>query len=290
MTVMESISKRINNIPMLSAVASRLLTISNDDNVSVKEIVKIVETDAFLTARILKVVNSAAFSVKNQISTLNQAIVYLGEKIVLGIAIESSSSFFNLPLDGYQSAAGELWAHSLQTAIAAREISSMAVNHVSPDLAFTAGLLHDIGKPVISDLFSQSAPEMTQKCDHRLVEDFTAAERELLGTDHAEVGGELATHWKLPESLRLAIKFHHHPGQADPSNQNLIFVIHIADIVAMMAGTGTGADVLAYRMDNQYKKYIKIDKNGLACLLLFVQSEFEKSKKFVFAGAEGKNA
>jgi putative nucleotidyltransferase with HDIG domain len=290
MTVIESISKRINNIPMLSAVASRLLTISGDNNVSLKQIVKIVETDAFLTARILKVANSAAFSVKNPISTLNQAIVYLGERIVLGIAIESSSSFFNLPLDGYQSAAGELWAHSLHTAIAAREISSMTLNHVSPDLAFTAGLLHDIGKPVISDLFSQSTPEMTQKCDHRLVEDFTAAERELLGTDHAEVGSELAIHWKLPEPLQLAIKFHHHPGQAGESYQNLIYVTHIADIVAMMAGTGTGADVLAYRMDDQYKKHIRIDKNGLACLLFLVQSEFEKSKKFVFAGAEGENA
>jgi putative nucleotidyltransferase with HDIG domain len=289
MNLTESIAKRIDKLPMLSAVASRLLEISGSADVSLKGIVKIVETDAFLTAKILKVANSAAFSARQPISTLNQAIVYLGEKIVLGIAIDSSTSFFNRPLDGYESIAGELWTHSLYTAIAARKIALLTFDHVSPDLAFTAGLLHDIGKPVIADLFKECSHSMVDKCDHRLVEDFTAAERDLLGTDHAHVGGELARHWKLPEPLCMAIEFHHHSSLADARYRSLVYVIHIADIIAMMAGSGTGADVLAYRMDNGYKEYMKIDKNELACMVLDIQSEFTRSKKLVFTDTERQN-
>ena len=287
MNITETIAHQIDKMPMLSAAVSRLIAISGDAKSSIKEMAKVVETDAVLTAKVLKVANSAAFSPPQPIATLNQAIVYLGEKIVMGVAIDSSSSVFSNPLEGYESAAGELWAHSLQTAIAAREMAAFSINKVSPDLAYTAGLLHDIGKSVVSNLFDRQSHSMAIKCDQRQVEDFAAAERDLLGTDHAHVGAELARHWKLPESLRLAIKFHHQPRLADSLHINLVYVVHIADILAMMAGIGTGIDVLSYRMDSDYRSYIKISKNELSRVVLNTYYEFEKSKKIVFAGAEG---
>jgi putative nucleotidyltransferase with HDIG domain len=284
MSLIKSISKRINDFPMLSAVASRLLTISGDDRVSLKDIVKIVEKDAYLSSRILRIANSAAFSRGKPIATIAEAIVRLGEKTIVGIAMESSSTIFKKTLVGYHSPAGELWDHSLHTAIAAREIVNLGCSTVQPDLAYTAGLLHDLGKPVISDFFTDNAGEMAVRCDKHQVEDFAKAERDLLGMDHAEAGYELALRWKLPKSLCMAIKYHHQPSQADPEFRGLVYAVHIADILAMMEGVGTGVDNLSYRMDQGYKQFIKIDKVALSKIVLLVRDEFVKTQQYIFGG------
>ncbi len=286
MNVLETVSKRINEVPMLSVVASRLLAISGEDNHSLKDVVKIVENDPYLTARVLRVANSAAFSPGYPMTTLGRAIIHLGEKIVAGIAVGSCSSrIFNLPLQGYESGAGDLWNHSLQTAIAAREISQFARTGVSSDLAFTAGLLHDIGKAIISEFLVGNTETLTKWCDERKTNDFLAAEDTLIGTNHAAVGYELAMHWKLPASLAEAIKFHHKPADSDDKHKGLIFVTHVADLVSMMGGSGTGADVLAYKIDDGYERYLTFGRDDLARVLLTVQIEFSKTKKFI-AGDE----
>lgn len=288
MNLQEVITKRINDIPLLSTVASRLMTIAGDENSSLKDIVKIVEMDSYLTARILKLANSAAFYRGRPVSTLAQAIVLLGERVIIGIAVGSCSTIFNRPLDGYQGAAGDLWAHSLHCAIASREVAKLAGPNISPDLAFTAGLLHDIGKPIISDLFAQKTEQMASWCDRHQVKDFLEAERDIIGTDHAEVGYSLARHWKLPDPLRIVVRYHHHPNLADIGYRKLAYVVHLADIIAMMEGAGTGADSLSYRVEPGYSHYIPINKDDFARILLITQQEFQTARKLIFVGEEVK--
>jgi putative nucleotidyltransferase with HDIG domain len=282
----KDISKLVYNIPMLSAVAFRLLEMSGDENVSIRDIVKIVEKDAFLVARIMKIANSAACFRGRPIATLGDAVVRLGEKTVVGIALESSSSIFKQSLRGYESPAGELWSHSLHTAIAAREISQFTDMNNKTDLAYTAGLLHDIGKPVISELIMPNIHEMTNRCDKRQVNDFADAEKSAIGLDHAQAGYELALHWKLPQVLCMPIGYHHKPAEAMPEYQELVYIVHIADILAMMEGAGTGADVLSYRIDEGYKRYLKIDKSDIASIMLFVRDEFAKTQNLIFGGKQ----
>jgi HD-like signal output (HDOD) protein len=269
---------------MLSVVATRLLEISGDDNVSLKDIVKIVEKDAYLTARILRIANSVAFSRGRAISTISDAVVRLGDKTVVGVAMESSTSFFKQPLSGYESPAGELWNHSLHSAIAAREVSRFAITPISPELCYTSGLMHDIGKPVISDFLAVNVHDITQRCDEHQVEDFAAAEREIMGMDHAEAGFELALHWKLPEALAMAIRWHHEPAQCKQMHQGLAYIVHIADILAMMEGAGLGADFLSYKMDPDYGKFVKINKVDIASILLIMRDEFTKTQQLIFGG------
>jgi putative nucleotidyltransferase with HDIG domain len=284
MNLTKAINKRINDIPMLSVVATRLLEISGDERVSLKDIVKIVEKDAYLTARILRIANSVTFSRGRSISTIGDAIVRLGEKTVVGVAMESSTTFFKQPLSGYESPAGELWNHSLYTAIAAREVSRFAITPLNPELSYTAGLMHDIGKPIISDFLAVNVKDLTSRCDSHQVEDFAAAERDVMGMDHAEAGLELAVHWKLPEPLRMAIRWHHEPAHCKPSYQGLAYTIHIADILAMMEGGGLGADFLSYKMDPEYKRFVKIGKTDIAAMLLVMRDEFIKTQQLIFGG------
>ena len=284
MNLSKVINKRINDIPMLSVVATRLLEISGDDNTSLKDIVKIVEKDAYLTARILRISNSVAFSHGRAISTISDAIVRLGEKTVVGVAMESSTSFFKQPLSGYESPAGELWNHALHTAIAAREISRYSISPVNPELSYTSGLMHDIGKPIISDFLAINVNDITKRCDQHQVEDFAAAERDIVGLDHAEAGFELALHWKLPEALCMAIRWHHEPAHCKQAHQALAYIVHIADILAMMEGGGLGADFLSYKMDPDYGKFVKINKADIAAILLIMRNEFTKTQQLIFGG------
>ncbi len=286
MSRIQDITKRINDFPMLSAVASRLLAISGDDRTALKDIVKIVEKDAFLASRILKISNSAAYSRGQQVATIGEAIVRLGEKTVVGVAMESSLSIYKQPLSGYESAAGDLWNHSLHTAICAREIARFAHPEVSFDLAYTSGLMHDIGKPVISDFMARDTKVMADQCDHHLVGDFAGAEKGILGIDHTEAGYELARHWRLPKPLCAVIRHHHKPSVADSEFRCLTYVVHIADILSMMEGVGTGADVLSYRMDEGYEQYLNLTKENLAEIVLSVQDEFAKTQKFIFGGEQ----
>ena len=286
-TLNDSIARRIKEMPMLSVVASRLLELTGDQDHSIIDVARIVENDAYLTSRVLRVANSAAYSPIEPIQTISKAVSYLGEKMLIGIAVGSGSAkVFDKPLDGYESKAGELWDHSLRTAIASRELADLARSGLSTNIAFTAGLLHDIGKAIISDFFEGSAKDLTFMCDNGIVEDFLAAERNMTGTDHCEVGYQLAGHWNLPDSLKSAIRYHHHPEQGKEEDKLLLYAVHLGDIVAVLGGVATGADAFAYRIDQNYNKYISVGQDELNLVLLRVEEEFSKTKNFVFGSEE----
>ncbi len=283
----EVITRRIEDVPALPLVVSRLLEIVGRDNHSVTEVVRIVENDLALTARVLKIANSAAFSRGNHIPTLPRAILHLGEKMVVGIALGScTAQIFKPPLEGYGSAAGELWEHSLRTAIATRELVRFALQPVSADLAFTAGLLHDVGKAIISEFLQGNAEEMARWCDTGKVADFLQAERDVVGTDHSQVGETMALRWKLPLPLTAVIRDHHRPAQSEIEHRGLVFAVHVGDLIAMMGGAGTGVDTLAYRMDPGCDQYLRLNCETMEKIFLAVQAEFASKKASIFEALE----
>ena len=286
---LESVARRVADVPMLPVVVSRLLEMVGRENHSAKDMVHIVEHDSALTLRVLRVANSAAYSRGQQISSLQRAILQMGEKMVISIAIESCSPWiFNQPLEGYESPAGELWDHSLQTAIITRELTRFSNFPILQDLAFTAGLLHDVGKVIISEFLEGNTAELAQKCDNRQVYDFLGAERGAAGTDHCEIGFALAQRWNLPQALAFAIRDHHHPVGTEAPYQSLVFAVHLGDLVSMMGGAGTGVDSLAYKMDPGYGRYLTLQRNDLERLFSYAQEEFAISKAAIFSQGEAK--
>jgi putative nucleotidyltransferase with HDIG domain len=281
----ETIAKRVNNVPMLSTVVTRLLMIIEDEEHSVRDVVNIVQNDASLTAKVLRISNSAVFSRGQPIETLNRAILHLGEKMVMGIAIGAcSAKIINKPLKGYISSSDEFWDHSLRTAVASRLASEYSREPVSSDIAFTAGLLHDIGKSVLSEFLEERSGNIIELYSSQ-EDDYIAAEKYLLGIDHAAVGFAIAKHWKLPIEIANIIKHHHSPAKAKPEYRYLAYVVHLGDIIAMLGGAGTGADNLAYKIDEKYINFINLNKYDFARLILSVQEEFGVIKDSVF-GAE----
>lgn len=284
MNLIETIAKRVAEKPMPSLAATQILKVIEDENHSLKDIVKIVETDASLTAEVLKVANSAAFYRGNPATTVNRAILLMGEMMVVGVAICASSSIvFHRPLEGYESGAGEMWDHSLRSAIASREITHFSRTTLSSGLAFTAGLLHDIGKSVISEFLKGNTKNATNLFESGKAENYLEAEKDILGTDHAQVGYSMAQHWGLPEALCIAIRDHHHPSDSKEEHRGLVYAVHLGDIISMIGGGGTGSDSLAYKMDNGYEEYFKIDKSTFSRILLRVQEHFTSLKESIVA-------
>ncbi|MEE9255927.1 MAG: HDOD domain-containing protein [bacterium] len=278
----EQISADLQSVPLLSPSASQVLRLANDPDSAVADIARVVEVDSALTAHILRVVNSAAFSLVQKVESLDRAISYLGRSVIAGIAIGySSASVFDKPLEGYESERGDLWAYSLRSAIASRELAKL-VRNLSPELGYTAGLLHDIGKSIVSRHLKGSAERILASIDSGEAGDYLDAERELLGTDHCEVGAELAELWGLPDSLREAIRRHHRPAAAPEAYRALVYCVHLGDIVSMMGGAGTGSDAMGYTLDPGYAAYVEISNSDLTQLWLMVESEYARTKSAVF--------
>ena len=267
----------VKSVPLLSASASQLLQLTSKPDHDMSDIVNLVKTDANLTARVLKVVNSAAFGLINHITSIDRAISYLGERIIISIALgDCAGKLFEKELAGYEAAAGDLWKHDLRTAIAAREVVVQSESDISPDLAFTAGLLHDIGKALISDYLKDTAPEALAMVSSQDNADYLDAEEKMVGFDHTEAGFELAKIWHLPDELAEVIHYHHKPADATEKYQALVYAVHLGDNIAMMGGFGTGADSMQYRLDPNYTDFFKLGPKTLANIMLTVDIEFEK--------------
>ncbi|MDH5298835.1 MAG: HDOD domain-containing protein [Desulfobulbaceae bacterium] len=265
----------VRRVPLISTSASRLLQIANHNGHSLADIVTIVKCDAALTIHILKVVNSAALSRGREIHSLDRAIAIMGEEMVMGIAMsDAAEQLFQADLDGYAANRGDLWRHDLRTAIAAKRIAPFAKVKVNHDLAFTSGLLHDLGKAIISDFLKGTTEEIVTAIEAGQFEDYPAAEREELGVDHCDIGFELATYWGLPEPLLSVIRHHHHPLAAAEPYRPLVYVVHLGDIVAMMTGSGTGADAMRCNIDPAYGDYVNLAKDDLARIIFEAETEF----------------
>ncbi len=279
----EEILKTVKSVPALSPGASQLLDVLGGGQYEISDIVQVIENDSALTVNVLKVVNSASMGLRREITSVHQAVAFLGDTKVIGIALASAGGeTFNAKLAGYHGDRGMLGMHCLWVALAARELSRHTDGLVDKGVAFTAGLLHDIGKAVISDFMVDLVPAIMKSAGQETEPDHLRAEQEIMGTNHCEVGCQLARQWKMPESLIAGIEFHHTPVDAPEEYRAMAYVIHLADTLAMMQGVGTGVDDMQYKFDVDYEKYVKLDSGALEGLALDVQIDFNATAEALF--------
>ncbi len=271
----ESVKKAILDTPLLSPSVAQLLEVTARDDFELDDIIRIVKHDAPLTARLLKVVNSPMYRPVQPIVSVDRAVVFVGSRVVVSLALSSSTgSLFTKALSGYEGEEFALWRHNLFSALAARAVARYGRGCCAPDAAFTGGLLHDIGKTVLSQFLQGSATQLLAKIGSGESADYLLAECGLIGTDHAQVGYELARHWKLPPALQEVIRHHHQPARAAEEHRALTFAVHLGDIIAMLGGYGTGSDSMQYTLADNYQQYFPIGEEELAQVLLDVNLEF----------------
>lgn len=286
MPLTQKILAMVRSTEPLSVSATRLLALVGDATHSLDDVAHVAGADPKLALRILRTVNSAAFGLRTEVDSLHRAVGYVGDKGVLGIAVRlGSGETFRKELPAYGAGGGDLWRHSLHVAIACRELAKLTGDVVAQDVAYTAGLLHDIGKSLLDDLLSGASPVAATgdmgagKADHQPhanAIDFDDAERHALETDHAEVGAALLEAWGLPISLQMAVRYHHTPSEAAEADRPLAYVVHLGDFLSMMAGSGTEMDALQYTLDPDYVQWVKLAPRELDRIQFDVQQEHAK--------------
>lgn len=273
----KEILQTVRALPSISSSASMLLKVAGDPDHDRSDVVDVVKCDTALTAHLLKVVNSAAMALRVEVYSIDRAISILGEDVVISIALaDAASHLFNCVLEGYEGGKGSLWRHDLYTAFATKKISTHAYRDVCSEIAFTSGLLHDMGKAIISDFLKDTSSAVVTAIEKGIYPDYATAEREIAGMDHSEVGYELAQHWRLPEPIPAIIRHHHEPESSGSEERAIVYSVHMGDMIAMMSGHGTGADSMQYELNPNYPVYIDLSSEELELILLEIDGEFRQ--------------
>jgi putative nucleotidyltransferase with HDIG domain len=235
---------KCKQLPPAPKVLPLLLKRLSQPNLDSDGIVQLVALDPALTASALLVCNSAYFGSATSVGDLREAVTRLGfQNLYRIVAAVSGARALGPAQKGYGIEEGELWRHSVTTAVAAQLVAKDL--GADENLAFTAGLLHDIGKIVLAQTLEHIYTDLvaeTERNQSALLE----SEKKLLGVQHAEVGGRLLARWNFPADLVAAVWFHHHPGAASP-HQRLASLVYLGNMIAYFIGAGYGHMAFAFR-------------------------------------------
>ena len=238
------IISKIQTLPGISGVATQILAILDDPDSTAEEVQKILRLDPGLTANILKLTNSAYFGLPNKVGSIRQAVVMLGWKRLVRIVLATCvNAVMDKPIPGYDLPPGELWRHSVAVSVTAEGLMK-ELNLAEDDEIFTAALLHDLGKLVMGEFVAEDLDSIRLTAEKGVP--FQMAERAVLGTDHAEIGGMLMEKWSFPSKFVEAVRWHHEPDSAETPS-SFIDIVHVANVLCLMLGIGAGIEGLHYQ-------------------------------------------
>ncbi|MCS7089623.1 MAG: HDOD domain-containing protein [Verrucomicrobiota bacterium] len=270
---------KVGKLPPIAPAALQLIRLLGQEESDRSDILTCLKHDPALTAGLLRLCNSAALGLKDPVVSVDQALLLLGHRrlheLVLQVALGDSLS---VPLPGYAIEARTLWRHSVVTARIAEQLAERQPEHgVAPDVAFTAGLLHDVGKLVLADILDPPRVEAIRCLVHQEDLDRSEAERRILGVDHAEVGAELLRRWNIPPFLVHAVQAHHQPClRCQPP---LCSVTHLADGLAHVLGANAGWESLATRVNPAAERLWQLEATEVEALLLDLAEHLNSLEK-----------
>ncbi len=224
-------SERIEPVPQ---VIHQLMDLADDPDVPASEVADLILYEPVVTANLLRMSNSAIFGFKMKVDSVHDAVVRMGLKRVVELVLMSSvTKSLKSSQKGYGLEDGQLWKQSVSCALMASAMADR-VDSSMKHIVFTAALLKDIGVIVMDRHIRAVADEIRQAMqDERL--DLVAAERRVLGIDHADLGGRIARAWNLSETLADAIH-HHHLADEMPDIPTETALVVIADCTCTLSG------------------------------------------------------
>ena len=231
---LDELIRAANDLDPLPGSATKLAALVADENSTMRQIEEVIQFDPALTAKLLRAANSAARGGVAAVTTAKAAVMRLGTGTVLSLCVGSAvQTRMQRAIPEYGLSEGELWRHSMAAALAAQAVKDYSKRPVPPE-SFTAALLHDIGKLVMSRFLSPDVMRILARAHREGGLTSMQAEREILGVHHGELGGLIAQHWKLPHTIMRGISYHHSPEEVDDP---ICYVVYLANQAALTIGT-----------------------------------------------------
>lgn len=240
--IIRAVQSPETDLPTLPEVAVEISRLTHSETSSASDLERLIVTDQALTTKVLSVANSAYYGRRETVDTIRQAVVLIGfsavQDLVLGVSVmglfDSTLQVPGITMKG-------LWAHSISVAAAAAALAKIAPWAVASDRAFVAGLLHDIGKPLLLTLFPDYFAEAAAYAHEKRVP-FLEAERNTIMVTHDVLGDSFARASFFPPRLLAGIGGHHEPDlKAEPPGMDLI--VHVSDYL-VVRGDQVGGDEL----------------------------------------------
>lgn len=253
---LELILRQIESLPTLPIIATRLLSLTTSDQSHAREVVQLVGSDQALTAKVLAMCRHADLGVRDDIMTIERAVVLLGfnaiRNAVLSIKVFETFSGTRQSKGGEEYTEGTpfdrpaFWRHSLSVAILCENIAKHAGRkELLPAEAFVCGLLHDLGKLALDHLLPRSFARVIELTDLNRG-NIADIERRIIGIDHHTAGKRLAEQWQLPHRLADCIWLHGSPMATLPKVEHraMIGLVTLADTLARQHHLGYSGNYL----------------------------------------------
>lgn len=242
---------------------------------SFAEIGHIISQDSALTARLLKIVNSSFFGFSSKVETIMHAITVVGMAQLRDLALATAiiNNFKGIPKDAVNMQS--FWQHSIATGLAGRVIA-VYLKEPNPERFYVLGLLHDLGRLLLYLAIPEDMSRVLVKYSHGGL--LHEAENEILGWDHAEVGGRLLRTWNLPDPLVEGVLYHHNPSRA-PRFPMEAAVTHLADILAQALELGNSGERYVSSLDNEAWQELGLSTSFLSSVLAQVDRQTSEAIK-----------
>lgn len=262
---------RIQHLPPAPKVVPPLLQLLRQPDIDTDRVIRLIGLDPSLTASVLRLGNSVAFNRGVAVETLNDAVGRLGFDALYRLVVAVCGSKILGPAQaGYGLDPGELWQHSVTAAVGAQIVAKDC--HEDESLAFTAGLLHDVGKLVLSQALEGRYAQVAEQVE-TLGRSMVEAEQEMLGVQHAEVGGRLLARWSFPASLVQAVWWHHRPAEAGEF-QRLAACTFAGNLIANLIGQSYGIHALAVQGNAEAVSILGIGPERFQHYMIRTQEQF----------------
>lgn len=268
------VAQKVKDLASLPDVCIKINQLAEDNSVSTRDITAVIETDAALTAKILRVANSSFYANATKVDDLNRAVMMIGTQGLRDIvwATTAVSSFARLSNKFVDMAT--FWKHSLYVGTVARALASKC-RVIHKDRLFLSGLMHDIGHLA---LYQMMPEEMEVVFDRAQTQDepLQVAEKEVLGFTHAAVGFALLKLWKIPDSVCRAVAYHHVPENAQEHRLESA-IIHIADEIAKIVNIrGTQLETPP-QVDETAWKITGLNEKIIDSVILVTEPQFSEA-------------
>lgn len=226
----------VDDLPTIPIVATQVLQLLDDPDISVEEIADLMLTDQVMTARVMKLINSPVYRPAQEITSLKRALVYIGLRHVRELALTTSV------IDVFDRTSGALelsafWEHSFGVGMVSK-IIARKVGYQDLEKAYISGIIHDLGEVFLSNFLREPFLEVLEHIKTRPIK-LVDAEAELLGTTHCEIGLCMARKWSFPDAYCDVIAYHHTPIEAkvDPV---LCAIVNLSDLFCTVRGLNYG--------------------------------------------------
>ncbi len=236
----------LDSLPAMPVIAQKILTLSLDTNQGELQLLKLIEADPLISARIIGLSNSPLFGASKQVSSIQDATMLLGltrvKSVAVGIAMMSTMKRHPTGLLNMQ----QLWLHSLGVALGMRILARAMPSRTRPldDEIFLCGLLHDIGFMVLDYLDAELSDTLQRKLAAEPARDVSEIEAEVVEVSHGEMGAQLARHWDLPERIISVLRYHHTPDVEEAApGQPLVSLLNLAEKLLPSFGIHETVDI-----------------------------------------------